>query len=331
MGKKLTRDDDVQASNESFENEGGGGRILKIGEGKTPVYLLSDDYADGYVHWTTLPDGGRKRLVCLGGLEGKGWAPDNCPLCQMTASIYKKAKAAEGQGNKDLAETIRRRASGMRAKYEAHFLAVKGEMVKEKRGDKKVFVPDFEEGTVGLLSMTKQQFEQFTGLRSNPEYPFMKGSQDLVNRVFVLDKAKREGSSFATTLFIPSKHVSDAPDVEYEAAEFEDMEADFETDADAMDSAVELLAAVEDEDFTSDEDDSDRKPSKSSKAGKAAKKPVDEDDFFDEDDEDEAPKKGKKAAAKAEEEDDDDADDGFVDDFEDDIPEPPKAKGKGKK
>jgi len=319
MSKKLTNDDDVQQSNESFENEGG--RILKIPEGKTPVYLLSDDYADGYVHWVNLPDGTRTHLICAGGLEGKGWAVDSCPVCGRVASLYKMAKAIEGK-DKERADVIRKRAGSMRAKYEAHFLAAKGEMVKEKRGDKKVSVPDFEEGVVGILSMTKQQFESFTGLRSDPNYPFMKGPADLVNRVFVLDKEKREGSTFATTIFHPSKNQSDAPDVEYEADDFDDLEADFEIDTDALADAAELLAATEDEDFDTTGDDSSARSSRSGKSGKHGKPVATNDvadDFLDDEGTDETGDEGEEASDEA-----------FVDDFEDDIPPTPAPK-KGSK
>jgi hypothetical protein len=304
MSKKITNDEDIQESADSFESQGG--KNLKIPEGKTPVYFLSEDYADGYVHWVTLPDGGRKRLVCLGGLEGKGWQPDDCPICGLVARLYKTAKDAEKKdGETSGVRALRKRAGGLRAKYEAHFLVAKGEMVKEKNKEgRKVFVPDFEDSTVGILSMTKQQYELFTGLRSNESYPFMKGAPDLVNRIIVLDKAKRGESNFATTEFIPARAKSDPPEVEYDADDF-DLEEDFVVEEEEVSSAAELLD-TEDFDNEMETDDAEEAQVKSKHPSKKEKEEVGE-DFFDSEDEDDAA-------------DEEEAVGEFKDDFEDDDP-----------
>lgn len=356
MARSLENEDDVQAAHDSFEDQNTS-KVMKIPEGRTPVYFLSPSYEDGYVHWVTLPEGGRKRLVCAGGLEGKGWATEECPICGIVAKLYRQAKEIENEhGKTDEVEQLRKRASGMRAKYEAHFLVAKGEMIKEKRDGKKVLVPDFDEAEVGILSMTRQQYESFTALRSSDAYPFMKGSADLVNRVIVLDKAKRGDSAFATTEFIPAKSKSDAPDVEYDEEEF-DLEEDFAFDGEELESVAELLDVSDyDSDVVTTSDktkakkgkkaavvEEDEKPAK--KKGKKAAAEVEEDDDvadadaddddFDEnflegdDDKVEEEEKPAKKGKKAEKEDDDT--DEFQDDFEDDIPEITKPAKKGKR
>src|SRR4030042_350804 len=82
---KLDKEKDIAHSEESL-SEPGQSKNLKIPDGKTPVYILSPDYADGYVHWLSLPDGSALRVLSGGGLEGKGFAPPECALCKKTVA-----------------------------------------------------------------------------------------------------------------------------------------------------------------------------------------------------------------------------------------------------
>jgi hypothetical protein len=303
MAKSLTDEDDIQGSLDGSANQEGGGKNLKIPEGKTPIHILSEDYADGYIHWAKLPDGSLKRLACLGGLEGHGWVPDTCPLCGVVAQLYKQAKSLEKEeGETAEVKKLRKKAFDLRAKYEAHFLAAVGELVREKdaKTGNKIFVPEFDQGKVGILSMTRQQYENFTALRNSESFEFMKGPEDLINRVIILDKAKRDGSAFATIEFIPSKRQSESPKIEYEADDF-DLEEDFELDEDTCNEVVELIGSF-------DEEDDSPTDTKSKKAARRpSKKSAEEveDTLFDEGEE-----------AKTEE---------FVDDFVDDpLPETKK-------
>lgn len=314
MAKSLTDEDDIQESLDGSATQEGG-KNLKIPEGKTPIYILSEDYADGYIHWAKLPDGTIKRLACLGGLEGHGWVPDTCPICGVVAQLYKQAKSIEKEeGETAEVKKLRKKASDLRAKYEAHFLTAAGELVREKdakTGEKK-FVPEFDQGKVGILSMTRQQYENFTALRNSESFEFMKGPEDLINRVIILDKAKRDGSTFATIEFIPSKRQSDAPDIEYEADDF-DLEKDFELDEDTCNEVVELIGSF-------DEDDDSPTDTKSKAAAKRPSKKSAkevEDTLFDEEEEsEEEEEEAEEDEAETEE---------FEDDFVDDpIPEPKK-------
>jgi len=293
MARDLDRADDVQESLDSMETQG---NILRIPEGRTPVYILNSEYADGYAHWVKAKGGGvSPRVVCAGGVEGKGWVPEECPICALVAALYKKAKSIEAKhGETDEVKTLRKSASNIRAKYEAHFLAVKGELVKERVKGGKKMVPDFEDGQVGILSLTRQQFEDFVYLRKSDKLPFMKDGEDLTNRIIVLDKRKRGKSTYATTEFIPSKRTSDPPDLEYDEEEF-DLEEDFEVDEDDLENAADLSRKSKDDDDDDFEDD--------------------DVDFEDDDD------------------DDDDAaiDDDFLDDDDDDLEEAEEEKETKKK
>jgi hypothetical protein len=308
MSKDLTSEEDVQQSLDDAEGSRQGNNI-KIPEGKTPIYMLKSDYADGYVHWVNLPEGAT-RVVCGCDDEHKGWDPEHCPLCKVTAQIYGQAKKLEDKEGKDdpTVKKIRSRANKIRAKYEAHFLAVVGELVKEKTGPGKfIWSSDFSDGRVGILSMTRQQYNDFTALRNSPDkYPFMKGPADLCNRPIVLEKSKKGNSEYATIEFIPSKHPSDPPEVEYEEDDF-DLDVDFECDEDRLEKVAELISDSGDTDDAGielEDDESPKKSSKSSKSKASSKKVVEEDDDLlgdDDEEEEEVEEEGEEEVEEEEE------------------------------
>ena len=310
---RLDKEKDIAHSEESL-SEPGQSKNLKIPDGKTPVYILSPDYADGYVHWLSLPDGSRLRVVCGGGLEGKGFAPTECALCKKTVETY---RAAKNSTDKKEAMILKEQGNQMRAKYSAEFIAAKGEILweKDKSTGKKTPVPDFDEAEVGILNLSQKQYRDLIGLRGSQKYPFIKTGGDLLNRVIILDKGKHEdtpGSSggFSTVIFIPSKRTSDAP-VEFDTKEF-DTKADFEIDEDQIKSAVDLLEGeyeeVELEDEDEDEAPKSKKPMKSS-----------------------SKKQSKKEEENADEANDFEEEFSGEDDFEDDDPEEDFKKQQAKK
>lgn len=310
--KSLDNDDDVENSLESSKNERSDGHFLRLKEGKHALYFLSNDYAEGYVHWVSTPEGAR-RVVCSGGLDGKGWAADTCPICAEVANLFKKAKKHEDSHGKDNAVTnkLRKRARNFRAKYEAHFLAAAGTFIRVKQGTEKIWEPDFDDAKVGILSLSREQYENFTALRNSEQYPFMKGGADLTNRVIVYDKAKRDDSTFATVEFKPAKKPSDPPDVEYDESEF-DLEEAFVIDEEEVEKmSIVITSPSVDDDADYEDEDDEETSSKSSKKKSSAKKSAKaaEDDFLNDDDE------------ESEDDESDDEEDDSDDDFEDDDPE----------
>ena len=298
MSKQLDNDQDVKQSLDSMESDG---KTLKIKEGRTPVYILDSTYEDGYIHWI-----GGKRIVCAGGLEGRGWAPDVCACCKKVEAAFKKAKQLEGKSKK-AAEKTRGTARGARAKYEAQFLAAVGELVvmKDPKTGNKRKVPDFDEARVGILPFTAKQFEDFTGLRSNENFPQIEGPEDLLNRVIILDKKKRGESKYPTIEYIPAKSPSDPPEIEYDRDEF-DLAESFIIDEEAVINGAKLFdaPAVRTEDVDSNDDEEENVDNYE----------ADEDDF-DEDDIDT----------------EDDVDDDFLDDvLDEDEDDPPVKKLKPK-
>lgn len=324
----VENDEVLDETNSGF-NSKGGGKNIKIPEGKTPIYILESDYHDGYVHYVRGPDGKPMRVVCAGGIEGKGFKPDNCKICKETLELYQQAKALEADGDKHGAADLRKKAGNIRASYNAEFIVVVGEMMLVRGKDgKKVKVPDFENDSVkvGVLTMTEKQYKDFTGLRNNEIYPFIKTGKDLTNRVFVLDKQKRDGKSMATIEFIPMKSASDKPDIEYDPDDF-NTEADFEIDEDRIEQAYKMITRSSDDDDDTQFDDEDASPKH-----KPSKKAVDEDnddaDFLDDEDEEEG---DTKESSKPNTDDDDFEDDDPEEDFKKRTGRAPKSGGTQKK
>lgn len=255
MGKKLTNEQDVQATKKSFSHDS---KILKFDENsKTPIYILSIEYDEGYVHWIETLDGRRIRVVCGGGIEGKGFDPANCKICNYLVEGYRDARALEGD-DKQEADKMRKKLNQMRAKYSAELLAVKGELlkVKDRTTGKKTLSADFDDYEVGILALTESQFNELTGLKDSEAYPHVKTYADLVNRVIIVDKRKRDkggkGARYATIEFQPLKAKSDPPDVEYDADDF-NLSEDFILDAERIEKAFALLSGEEDYDEDVDE------------------------------------------------------------------------------
>jgi len=308
MAKDLTKQADIQQSLDSQESSGG--MMLKIPEGKTPVYFLSSAYEDGYIHWIDVPGAGRVRVVCAGGLEGKGFAPDTCSICAYCLSMYERAKQVS---DPDKAQKLKNLGNDSHAKYEAQFVVAKGEMVKVKneKGEK-VSVADFDDATVGVLSMTGTQYKAFMALRDSEAYPFIKGTGDLLNRAILLDKAKRESggkpAKYATIEFKPARNQMDKPSVQWKPEDFP-LADNFQIDLEQVEKAYTALVGsaaksntkkIADDAYEAEEDLDDLlgDDDNLSDAGLSADD-VDEDDFLaDVDDRPQKAAPAKKAPAK---------------------------------
>lgn len=225
--KSLKRKEDVKASKDAAESESGR-HFLKIPANKTPWRLLSLDYEDGYTHW--VPVQGRKiNVACAGGIEGKGFDPDTCPICKHTLELYDEAKALKAEGKLKESKIATADANDMRAKYQALFIAVKGQkiLVKERTKDgkiRKVWAADFDtasedsEVEVGVLALTKSQFSNLIGLIGSEETPFVKTGSDLGNRVLWSTKNSRKGrkgnSDYTEVVWSADAKPSPVPEIE---------------------------------------------------------------------------------------------------------------------
>ena len=103
--KKAVVVDDSQYNDDWDEADnalGGAGDIITCKKDQTNLHLVSGRVRHGYVHYVDMGDY-FKRVVCLGGKEGKGNAPSICPLCyildiaETTDSTVVKAAAKKIQ------------------------------------------------------------------------------------------------------------------------------------------------------------------------------------------------------------------------------------------
>ena len=250
--KSLGSEEDVASSQEAAQGQERR-PFLKIPSKKTPWYLLSLHFSDGFRHWVDLPTGGRTSITCLGdSQQDKGWAPEACALCAYTAALYQKAKALGDERG----APFKKDAGNIRAKYEAHFQAIRGErIVKEDRNGKRVYVPDFNmdddesEVEVGILSLSHSQFLQLVGMKDDDEMPHVKNGKDLVNRVLWSEKKKRKGRSgggdYTEVKWTAAKKQTQCPEVE--VSKEMDITEDFEVDEELVNKVYALLTGEESE------------------------------------------------------------------------------------
>jgi hypothetical protein len=251
--KSLQSKDDVRQSQTATES-GGKSNRLPIPDQKTPWYLLSLDYADGFVHYVKTADDRTMRAVCGGGPDAGGLATDDCPVCDTVMRVYKEGKRLRGLDDSDAkkrGEELKNIGNRNRGKYEAHFLAIRG--VRRKYPGKKEWVADFElpdddeeqeenPVAVGVLSLTHNQFNRLVSTIDDDNFSFIKGGEDLVNRILWSHKEKKSGN-FKEVFWTPDPHQSDAPEVPSEMLDELDISADFEIDLDRLEQAAELVAA----------------------------------------------------------------------------------------
>lgn len=221
--RSLDNEEDVRSS--QGMGESAGSNRLKIPERKTPWYLLSGDYVDGFAHYVETDEGGFMRVACHGGAEGGGFAPQDCPLCKQVMGMYRKAKALRNLGKEKAADKLKNAANQMKAKYEAKFVAVRGSMVVERNSDgKKVWVPEFDfnpqeaddTAVVGILSLTHAQFKNLTGLKDDESVPHVKSGHDLLNRVIYSEKKSTTGrgkQQFKEVHWSAATRKSDPPEI----------------------------------------------------------------------------------------------------------------------
>lgn len=241
--KDISNEDDIRESRHATRSQG---RVLRIEQGRTPIYLLDSKYEDGFAHWIQMPSGDKVRIPCGGGTEGGGYAPDVCPICDICKEQYRQARAMEQSGRKDSGGKLRGATNSMRGKYEMYFLAAKGELnVLSLEGGKKRYAVDFEDAQVGLLSLTKKQRDDLLAVPG--ELAHMGGKDDLLNRYIVLDKKIRGEDDYNTIEFQPAKKPTPMPEVEWDSDEI-NLEGLFDVDTEELERIAGIVLGDEVED-----------------------------------------------------------------------------------
>lgn len=201
----LTNNLDVENTLKSFSANDKQSMFVRIPKERTPWMFWSAEYYKLYQHWVD-GDNGRYSVACAGGNEGKGWAPDVCAICRYVKDVYAHSRALASSGRAQESDNVKKKGNTIRAKASVLFKVVRGQYVTEvvqetgKRRRVAYFTPgEGEENTceLGLLGLTKAQFEKLIGLRNAPDTAaFIKDGSDYLNHVFWTEKRQSGNSSF---------------------------------------------------------------------------------------------------------------------------------------
>jgi len=265
--RNLGNAQDVKSSQEAVSDQSGQS-FLKIPDKRTPFYLLDLEYQDGFAHWVDLPNGRKIRVVCAGGADGGGFDPDNCEICAHVMNLYKQGKELRDDGQDVSADKLKKIANNMRGKYEAHFLAVRGEREIVKEGGKKKVSANFDiddkdvDVEIGILGLSHSQFTKLTGLIGDDNVPHVSTGLDLGNRVIWSTKEKKAGKNkdqtFTEVNWSADAKKTHAPELEYDAESEElDITNDFDIDEEIIAKVYAQLIGDEAEEEVEVETDSE--------------------------------------------------------------------------
>jgi len=271
----------------------GGGNILKLEDGHNFFVLLSEDYGEGHVHWIKAAKQTFRR-VCLGGIDGKGWDPENCSLCALAKELYDMRKEAKSEGDATLAKEYLERGNQVKSNYSATFSAVRFQTVNERVGTRKpkkrgskgrpIFkaVPNFDQFETGKLSLSYAQMKKLFEIidaedeEGNKKYDFVEDGSDLIGRVLDLHKYKVGEKDTYTRVgeIIPLEEEIDLEELELKEDEIPDVFEDYNEDDD-LESIVELYKSELDgteEEYTEEDLEKKKKKTKSNISKASSKK-----------------------------------------------------------
>jgi len=258
--KSLGRREDIAESKKAVEREER--HFLKIPDSKTPWYLLGIDYTEGFMHWYE-HNGVRRPVVCGGGLKGRGFATDECPLCAHVAQLYSDFKELEADGQDNKAAKVKKAANDLRAKADFRIKAVRGNRLLMKTKTGKKFVADWdtddEDSNVeaGILSMSESQFLGLVGMVDDDDnFPQIADGEDLANRVLWTSKERRKGkkSTYSQVVWSADKEASDFPDFDVpEEINDIDLDDDFKIDLEELEKVSKLVTGSASDDVDEDE------------------------------------------------------------------------------
>lgn len=256
--KNLGNEKDVQKSQNI--TEGGGRSFLKLDQATNFMVIVSLDYADGFFHFVTIGKA-KRNIICKAGLDGRGFAPEDCPKCEEVMQGYEEAKKLKKAGEKAESEAVKKEANSLRASYQMYVAAIKGDVIIVKEHGKKLSKPDFDDvDKIGVWALTDSQKKILLGLIDDPDVEKIQKGDDLAGVVL---KVKREKTGYKkVTDMIPvgklnldKMELGDLPDI----ASLVEMPENYE---EAVEKLEESLVEEEEED---DPDEVELKKPESSK------------------------------------------------------------------
>lgn len=265
MAQSLGNDDDIRKTTSSMESSGES-FFLSIPDAKTPWYLLGLEYTQYFQHWYDAGQG-RRSVVCAGGVDGHGFATDDCPICAHVLELYQEGKRLREDGDEVRGNKLKERGSKLRAKGTVLLKAIRGMYLIERdpKTKKKRQIADFtidpedEDNSVevGLLALTEAQWVGLTGLRNGEHTPFIKNGKDLVNRVLYTKKVRRKGktSKYTAVEWGAEEEETEMPDVEI-PEELANLDTDdyAKIDIDEVEKVAALLTGAGSEEPEDDEE-----------------------------------------------------------------------------
>lgn len=276
MSKSLGNLDDIQSTSTAMES-GGQNLFLKIPDAKTPWFLLGIEYADFCLHWYEGPQG-RRSVVCAGGIDGKGFSPDKCPICEHVLGLYQEGKRLRergGDGDQALGDKLKNRANDLRGKATVILKAIRGQyvLIKDSKG-RKTQEADFELASddsdsnvdVGFLSLSEAQWSGLTALIKGEHTEFIANGVDLCKRILFTRKEKRKGRTTKYTAVVWGAEADEieAPDIEIpKEVDEKDLDDFAVVDTAELDKVVAFLSGQgsevldDDEEVALDEDSDD--------------------------------------------------------------------------
>jgi len=281
---KLSSKEDRDRTRASQDSAGA--PIVKLEKGHNFILLLTEDYEEGFNHWIKIKDKTYRR-GCVGGLEAKGWAVDDCLACELTMEQYTLKKAALEEGDKKLAEEYNDKGNKLKAGYAAVFPAVKFKSLVEKKKVKtkkgviktiKVAIPDYEEYEIGKLSLSHTQMDKLMDLVDEEKYERIQDGVDLVAYCLDFHKVKEGNKRYAELKeIIPSKRKIT---FEIDDSDLPDTSKEFEV-RDDLEKLVELYKGEvydEDEEYIEEELDKKKQEKGKGKKGKGKSRNIEEED-----------------------------------------------------
>jgi len=331
MVQDLGNQEDVSEALTASERKSSGEDFIKLDEKITFAAIITPKFAAAFEHWVLLSPkrGSARKVTCLGGTKGRGYAPDACPVCARAMKHYAKKKELLEEGDKRGAEEQNKLGNGIRARQRVYYIGVAFPKLVERVNGKVVSKPDLEsleskdsEITPKILALTDAQNKKLLSLIG--EHPYIKTGTDLIGRVLKFKKKDVEGSDYPQIDSItPGEEVS----IEVDEDELPDLEAQAKVSTEEEANAIlEQYYVDASEETTEESDEKEESP----KTSRKVDTDLSEDDF-----DDDAPpvKKGKKAP-KEEEESDDEETEEESDDEEEEAPakkvKAPQGKKKGK-
>ena len=265
MAKSLGSAQDIQQTSASMES-GGQSLFLSIPDAKTPWRLLGLDYVSFFTHWYGGVQGQRS-VVCAGGVDGGGFATDDCPICEHVLELYQEGKRLREDGDEIKGNKLKNKANDLRGKASVVVKAIRGQYVlyKDPKTGKKVQEADFEidddnedsNVEIGLLSLSQAQWDGLIGMINGENTSFITDGADLAKHVLFTKKERRKGKTtkFTAVVWGAEKEETDLPDIEIpkEVAEV-DLDELAVIDTDEVQKVADFLNGQSSEDVDDDEE-----------------------------------------------------------------------------